>query len=154
MLTAMSISNIKLGIAEDHKLLRQDLVSLLDKKKEFSVIFDAANGRELLSFLEQECPDILLLDLVMPEMDGFEALKYIKIKYPLVKVIVLSSYYEDEFILETVRNGARGFLAKNTDLGSLLKAIYKVDTRGYYFDDKVTPLMIHKIQQDNINRLL
>ena len=131
-------SQIRIALAEDHQLVRQGMVSLLQEEDDFDVVFDVSNGSELLDALETQNVDIILLDLNMPIISGQQALKIISKRYEDILVIVVSSHYSDEFIWEAVNLGARGFLPKNSDIEEVEEAIRTVHERGYYFDDKLS----------------
>ena len=132
------MKKIKVALAEDHQLVRQGMVSLLQDEKRIKVVFDVSNGSELLEALETQEVDIILLDLDMPIINGQQALKFITERYQDIKVIIVSSHYADEFIWETVSMGARGFLPKNSDIEVVVEAIKSVHKIGYYFDDKLS----------------
>ena len=153
-------NQIRIALAEDHQLVRQGMVSLLEDEDEFEVVFDVSNGSELLDALETQEVDIILLDLNMPVINGQQALKIISERYEFIKVIIISSHYSDEFIWEAVNIGARGFLPKNSDIEEVVEAILSVDKHGYYFDDKLSKDTFSKIAKQNtynpntVNKLL
>lgn len=134
---------IKIAIADDHQLFREGIVSLLTKNDDFEVIHSAGNGRELVDFLESnELPSVILLDLSMPELDGFEVLKIVKSKYPSIKVIALSMHDDGNYIVKCVRGGAYGYLLKNADEEELLAAIDSVLKGKKYFNQAISEKMI------------
>ncbi len=91
----MNLSEIKVGIVDDHSLLRQGIVSLLSKFDDIKIILEAANGEELLKVIPNHVPDVLLLDLQMPMMNGIRTLKIINEKYPSVRILILSAFLDD-----------------------------------------------------------
>lgn len=119
-------SEIKLILAEDYVFIRQAFVHLLTTEGHFNVIAQASNGKELLELLALSEPDIVLLDLDMPVMDGHTALKILKEKYPQVKVIILSNYNSKEIIDDVLQNGASAFLSKDCSPEDLFKTIKSV----------------------------
>lgn len=139
------IKQIKLGIAEDHLLVRQGMIALLKEEKGIELLFAAGNGLELLERLKDHTPDIILLDIAMPLMDGKEAIERIRKKYPKINVIIITSHYNEKYITEFLARGARGFLAKNSDIEVVVDAIYSVYDHGYYFDSTVSKAMVEKI---------
>ena len=147
---------IYLGIADDHLVLRQGLVSLLKEYDNLSVIVDVNNGSELMDALKKNKPDVILLDIEMPVMDGREALDRIKMKYPNIKVIIMSMHFNDAYIIEFIKSGANAFLAKNSDIDKVVDAIYAVHEMGYYYDVKVSAAMAAMIKKTPIydNRLM
>lgn len=136
---------ISIGIAEDHIMFRQGLVSLLKPYKNFEVIFDVGNGVLLLEALKQRRPDILLLDIEMPIMRAPDVLEKIKNKYPRVKVIIVSAYFQKEYIVECFRLGVKAFLDKGEKIERVVDAILSVHEKGIYSDDTVTKVLADEI---------
>ncbi len=132
---------IHIGIADDHLVLRQGLISLLKEYDNLNVVVDVNNGKELLDSLKRNKPDIILLDIEMPIMNGREALEKMQFKYPLVKVIIMSMHFNDAYIIEFIKNGACAFLPKNCDIDKIVDAIYSVYEIGYYYDNRVSSAM-------------
>ncbi len=149
---------VRIGIAEDHVLFRQGMVSLLKEEGGFDVLFEAGNGEELLRHLENNQPDIVLLDINMPVMEGRQALTRIRELYPNLKVIMLSMYYNSSYIAEYLTKGARAFLPKNCDIEKVIEAINTVHTKDYYFDDDMSVSLMDELayveQQDESNNRL
>ena len=140
---------IHIGMAEDHLLFRQGVIALLKEYEEINILFDVGNGKELLDILKTSKPDIVLLDIEMPIMNGKEALAKIQEKYPNVKVIMISMHYDDAYITEYIINGAVGFLPKNCDIEKIVDAIYAVYEQGYYFDSKISKSLVVKLMKSN-----
>lgn len=134
-------NTIHIGIADDHKLLRQGIISLLSEYENLNVIVDVSNGKELMEALKKSKPSVILLDIEMPVMNGKEALEKIIVKYPNVKVIMMSMHFNDSYIIEFIQNGACGFLPKNCDIDKIVDAIHSVHELGYYYDNKVSMAM-------------
>ena len=126
--------NIKIAIAEDHVGIRRGLISLLREFENLEVLFDVSNGMELLDKLKHSRPDVILLDINMPLMDGRDTLKKIKIEFPNIKVIVISNNYSFSYLIDFFKNGASAFLKKNTDIEIIIEAIQASYEVGYYFD--------------------
>jgi DNA-binding NarL/FixJ family response regulator len=136
------MGKIRIAIADDHDLLRQGLKSVLNDK--FEVVFDVPNGLELLRKLEVYTIDILLLDLEMPVMDGFETLTLLRKSHPEIKCLMLSYFNETDFIVRSIQLNAKGFLPKNATVEQLEKAIMCVSEKGYYFDDALKHIIPKK----------
>jgi DNA-binding NarL/FixJ family response regulator len=134
------MKTITIAIAEDHVLIRQALRTMLEKEHEINVLFDVGNGKELLEQLKGELPQILILDIQMPVMDGAEVYEIIKLKYPNIKVIILSMHYNEAYVSKFVMAGVVGFLPKNCDFDQLLNTIYSVHEHGYYVDASMNTL--------------
>jgi two-component system response regulator DegU len=139
-------SKIQIGIADDHKLLRQGIISLLSEYDHLKVVIDVNDGEELLEALRKSKPHVILLDIEMPRMNGKEALERILAKYPKIKVIMMSMHFNDAYIIEFIQNGAAGFLPKNCDIEKIVEAIESVKENGYYYDDKVSLAMANLLK--------
>ncbi|MFA6277695.1 MAG: response regulator transcription factor [Pedobacter sp.] len=153
---------INIAIADDQKLFRRGMAALVGTFQNMSLIFEAENGKELLSLCESAVvkPDIILLDLSMPEMNGLDALKILKEKYPKIGVIVLTIHEAGNFILATVQAGANGYLAKNAEPEEVELAIREVYKNDFYFTLPMLATMrkglTHKTNStslENINKL-
>lgn len=140
--------NIRIAVAEDHELVRQGIVNLLSEEENFTVVADVSNGSLLLNEFRTHSIDIVLMDLEMPIMGGKEALKVISQRYPAVKVIILSMHYSDDFIVDCISAGARGFLPKNCDIEKVVDAINAVYFQGYYFDDKMSKALLFQVMEN------
>lgn len=147
---------IHLGIADDHLVLRQGLISLLKEYDHLNIVLSVNNGKELMEELKKTKPDIILLDIEMPLMNGREALEKITIHYPKIKVIMISQYFTDAYIIEFIKNGACGFLPKNCDIEKIVDAIQLVHENGEYYDNKVSSAMaaVLKKTPNTINELI
>ncbi|WP_423802619.1 response regulator [Neobacillus sp. SAB-20_R2A] len=110
-------------IVDDQGIVRDGLKMLLSLNEEIRIIGEATNGEELIALLERMTPNVILMDIRMPVMNGIEATKAVKEKYPNVKVIILTTFNEDEYIFNGLKNGADGFILKDSDLKEIIKAI-------------------------------
>lgn len=137
----MYMKTIKTIIADDHRLFRKGLSSMFEDVPNISVIGEAANGQELLSLLTKKHPDLILMDLKMPIMDGIEATEHVKSKYPDIKIIVLSMYEDERFIIHLLELGVNGYLLKNADPEEMEHTIETVMTKDFCFNDQVTNIM-------------
>ena len=135
-------SKIEIAVVDDHHLFRQGLVSLLKDDKGLSVVIEVANGMALLTEVKNKLPEIVLLDIEMPVMDGIETTKRLRKNYPDIKIIILTMHDEEGMIVRLIEEGAHGFLLKGTDIESLIDAIYSVKKTGYYFNDHVSKAML------------
>jgi DNA-binding NarL/FixJ family response regulator len=132
---------INIAIVDDHTFLREGLISLLKEIDNIQVLFDVSNGKEMLDMLTIHKPDIILLDIEMPIMNGKQALERLRIKHPKIKVLMLSQYFNDSFIIEYIKDGACGFLPKNSSSDKILNALFSVHETGCYYDNKVSATM-------------
>lgn len=132
---------LKVYIADDHTLFRKAMVNLLRSFERVIEVNDAENGKELLSLIKNEVPDVVLVDLQMPVMDGSEATGHIIQKYPEVKIIVLTMHDSNKFILHMMDMGVHAFLLKNTEPDELEQAIYAVADKDFYHNELVATVL-------------
>jgi len=139
-----SKEKINIAVVDDQQLFRQGLVSLLKENKSLNILFEAENGQELLNKLKtiKTQPDVILLDIEMPELDGVETTIRLKLKYPGIKIIILTMHDEEEMIVHLIEKGAHGFLPKNEDIESVIDAIFSVHQNGYFFNDRISKAMV------------
>ncbi|RZL68835.1 MAG: response regulator transcription factor [Pedobacter sp.] len=130
------MTNLKIFIADDHQLLIDGLTSFFKELDGFEVIGHANDGLVLLQEMATKVPDIILLDLNMPKMDGMATLKNIKANYPNIKVIIISNYHQSQLIKETKALGANGYVLKNGSKSDLLSAIETVNSGKMYFPEE------------------
>lgn len=142
-------SQIKIIIADDHNLVRQSIAIAIGVDDSLCVSAQADNGRQLLELMSVTEPDVVLLDLEMPVMNGWDALDHIKSNYPKCKVIVLSMHFENLFIRDLVARGAHGFLPKHSDFETLISAIHDVIELGYYFSETVSKAIVKELLVSN-----
>jgi two-component system, NarL family, response regulator NreC len=128
-----SQKRITVIIADDHTLVRRGLVTLLSLNKDVEVIAEVGDGRVAIEITLEKKPDIVMMDLSMPNLSGFEAIRQIKRRAPEVKILVLSAYDDEEYVLETIQSGADGYMLKDTTPGELNTALKTVSGgRPYY----------------------
>jgi len=114
---------IKLLIADDHLIIRQGLRLILETESDFELIGEASDGNEALSLCKKLKPDVVLMDLRMPNMDGLTAIEKLRAEQPAVAVVILTTFNEDELMLRGLQAGARGYLLKDTDRSTLFDTI-------------------------------
>jgi DNA-binding NarL/FixJ family response regulator len=134
---------IKLAIADDHKIFRNGVISSLQPYSHLKIVCEADGGLSLLQKLPEAKPDVVLLDMKMPDMDGAEVCKKIKSSFPHMQVIGLSVYDHHYYIASMFEAGASGYLLKNVEPSEILRAIESVHTDGSYIHEK-TPLHLVK----------
>jgi DNA-binding NarL/FixJ family response regulator len=136
---------IKLIITDDHVMFRESICKMLTLKKTAEVIAEAGNGKELLALLEKHKPDLVLMDISMPEMNGIEATKKAIEKQPGLKVLSLSSFGDELYYFNMVEAGAKGFVLKNASVVELEKAIKEVANGGSWFSSELLQKVILNI---------
>jgi DNA-binding NarL/FixJ family response regulator len=135
-------------IVDDHLLLSGSLEKLINSFDGFSVLFHASNGKELQQKLKinSKLPDIILLDINMPVMDGFETAAWLTENHPEIKVLALSMEDDEKVIIKMLQKGAKGYLLKDIHPDRLKIALREVMDRGYYHSEKVAATLLHSIQ--------
>jgi NarL family two-component system response regulator LiaR len=139
---------ITVVIADDHPVVRQGLRTFLDLQEDVEVVAEASDGEEAVARAVEFVPDVVVLDLVMPKMDGIEAIRGIRDASPSTRVLVLTSFLDDEKVLPAVKAGAAGYLLKDAEPGELANAIRTV-TRG---EALLHPTVAAKVVQELASR--
>lgn len=145
---------INLALADDETLFLETLSFMLDRHSEFNVLFSATNGQELVDQL-RDCaimPDVILTDLKMPILNGVEATKKIRIEFPEIKIIALSSYDTDVFISNMLGVGATSYLVKNSKPEEVYKTIKEVHEKGFYYNEKLLSILHQNSQNQNFKK--
>ena len=135
---------IRVLIVDDHPVVRKGICFLLTGEKDIEVVGEAANGMEAIQQVEKHHPDVVLMDLIMPDMDGIEATRRISEKYPAVRILVLTSFVADDKVFPAIKAGAQGYLLKDTDPEYLVQAIHQV-IRG---ELSLSPVIARKVLQE------
>lgn len=135
---------IKLLLVEDHHIVRRGLVFFLKTKEEFEIIGEAEDGTEALAFVQKERPDVVLMDVSMPKMDGIEATKRLKQFDATIKILMLSSFSEQDYVLPALESGADGYQLKEVQPDQLVASIIAVYQGNTNFHPKVTPALLER----------
>ena len=134
------------ALVDDHVLLRNGLANLIRSFGEYSVLFEAGNGSDFIRQLKpRTLPDIVLLDINMPDMDGYETSLWIRRHHPEIKIVALSMYDTDNSIIRMLKNGAKGYILKDADPAELKVALESVLSKGFYYSELVTGKLIQTI---------
>lgn len=136
------MTNISVLIAEDHTIVREGLRMLLEAEPDITVVGEAENGRVAISLCQKLKPDIVLMDITMPILNGIEATDIIINSVPNTKVIILSMYPDEEYIYKVLDAGASGFLVKKTASGDLLRAVREVNYGRAFFSPEVSKTVL------------
>lgn len=139
----MVADQISVLIADDHTIVRSGVRMLLEAESDIRVVGEALNGVEALELAESLQPDVVLMDITMPEMDGLEATKQLKARFPQINVLVLTMHRSDEYFFEMLKAGASGYILKGAKTSELINAVHIVH-RGEVF---LYPSMTQKLVQ-------
>lgn len=143
---------IKIVIADDHDMLRKGISAFLDTNPDFELVGEATTGKEAVDLCEAFDPDVVLMDLLMPEMDGVTAIRHIKSHYPKMQVIALSSFSERELIESALEAGASSYLLKNVSADKLAESIRFAHEGMSTMSPEITPILFQKdAQQTDFN---
>ena len=141
--------SIKVLLVDDHAIIREGLRSLLDKQSEMEVIADTDDGRKAIEFVRELSPDIVIMDITMPGLNGIEATRQITAEFPDVKVIALSIHSKRRFVADMLSAGATGYILKECLFDELVQAIKAVAAGGRYLSPRITDVVV----SDYVKRL-
>jgi DNA-binding NarL/FixJ family response regulator len=145
------MNQIRVLLADDHKLVRAGIRSLLERLPELEVVAEASDGREAIELVEKLEPQIVLMDLAMPEVNGLEATQHLTRTFPKVRVIILSIYSDEEHVYQSLRAGAAGYLMKGAATEELELAIRSVARGETYLSPPVSkPVIMEYIRRTNV----
>jgi len=137
----MNSKTLKVIVAEDHHVVRKGLVSIVSGFERVGHVDEAENGKVLLTKLEKQSADVVLMDIQMPLIDGIQATEDIVTRFPKTKILVLSAFEEDSIVLKLLEIGAHGYLSKNVQPKELEKAIYAVHDNDFYQNETTTKIL-------------
>ena len=147
-----SIDEIKVAIADDHKIFRDGIKMALSGKEYLKIIWEAEDGNDLIHKMKIKLPDVLLMDIRMPEMDGINAISLLRKEYEAVRIIVLTMYDDQEMISKMMEMGANAYLTKTTDPDEIYNAILTCMNDDYYFNELLNKAVLMKLQQKKTTR--
>lgn len=140
---------ILVGVADDHTLLRNALARLIGSFPNYQVVFEAGSGKEVKEKIAKNVlPDIVLLDVNMPDVDGYETAKWIYKNYPHVKILALSMFTDESIIIRMLRLGAKGYILKNADPDELKLALDSVMQKDHYLSEYISGKVISGLHKD------
>src|SRR5438067_2034621 len=139
-------------VAEDHRILREGIQILIERSAEFIVIGEAENGCDAVRICRKLEPDIILMDIGLPEMNGIEATTEIVRCCPRTKVVILSMYDDENTVMAAFRSGVKGFLVKKTSGTDLLDALHTVSQGGLYLSPEISSQLVSRIQHGDLDR--
>lgn len=141
---------IKILLVDDHKIIREGIRSLLKNEPKIEVIGEACNGQDMIELLGSVYPDVILMDLNMPVMDGFEATKYIHDNHPDIRVIILSMLDHENYISKTLEAGASGYILKNTGRDEMIYAINTIANGNQFICTEIAFNLLKRIQMNAV----
>ena len=143
--------SMRLALVDDHRLFRKGLLSLLEMVcSDCIILFEADNGIDLQKKIDpSNQPDIILMDVNMPAMDGFACVEWLTENYPLIKILVISMIEKEESIVKMLKLGVKGYLSKDVEPKELGEALQAVMNKGFYYTDFITGKLVHSLQNGN-----
>lgn len=140
---------IRILLADDHAVVRDGLRSLLEKQQDFVVMAEASDGRECLELVEKYSPDVVMMDVAMPKMNGIEATRRILATNPSIAVVILSMHNDESYVLQSLKAGAKGYLLKDSPREDVIEAIRSVAQGRPFLSRKVSRML----QEDYVEQL-
>jgi DNA-binding NarL/FixJ family response regulator len=134
--------NIRVVVADDHTIIRSGLRMLLEREAGFEVVGEASDGRQAVEMAESLKPDVIMLDIGMPNLNGIEATRQIVQKLPRTRVVVLSMHSDESYVLKALKSGARGYLLKDSAESDILNAIRAVSEGKAYFSPEISKMLV------------
>jgi two-component system invasion response regulator UvrY len=143
---------ITLAYVEDHDSVREGIILLIEKTGQLKVEFETGNGYELLAQLgqTQKLPDVCIIDISMPQMDGFTLVDEIKRRWKEMKILILTAYTDEYFIIKMIRKGANGYLVKGCSSEAIRNAIYDIHESGYYYSEEANSKVFAMVQKKQV----
>jgi two-component system nitrate/nitrite response regulator NarL len=138
-------NTIRVILADDHVFVRDGIKSLLENEANITVVGEATDGLEALALIDSVQPDLLILDIRMPNMTGIEVVEQLRSKNNLVKIVMLSMHESEEYVLKSIQAGADGYLLKGSSKEEFLKALHTVANGGKYFSGDISSILIGQL---------
>ncbi|HTM93464.1 MAG TPA: response regulator transcription factor [Flavisolibacter sp.] len=138
------MNKIRLAIIDDHAVVLDGLKTMLNAFENLQVVYTSQNGHQLLEHFQSDAPDVLLMDIQMPEINGIDLCKQITKQHPSVKVIAFTSFDDSNYVKQIFRSGAKGYLLKNSDKHAIVKAVETVMQDEEYMDDTIKKILLQE----------
>ena len=138
-------NTIRVVLADDHVFVRDGIKSLLENEANIEVVGEATDGAEALKIVETTQPDLLILDIRMPNLTGIEVVEKLRSQNNLVKIVMLSMHESEEYVLKSIKAGADGYLLKGSSKEEFLKALHTVVNDGKYFSGDISSILINQL---------
>jgi two-component system, NarL family, response regulator NreC len=143
------MEQIRILLSDDHNILRDGMRLLLERQPGFVVVGEASDGRETLELVQNHQPDVVVMDIAMPNMNGIEATRRIVEKHPSMGVVILSMHYDESYVIRSLKAGARAYLLKDAVKSELIAAIHAVAEGRSFFSPKISRIL----QEDYVQAL-
>lgn len=143
----MNAQMVRVVVADDHDLFREGLRQLLETIPSVEIVGEAADGQEAIKLVAELHPDVVLMDINMPRVDGLRATEYIVKHYPSTNVVVLTMYQDDEYAVHAIRAGAKSYLLKNSRSDEVIQAIHVAASGGSTIDPALAPALMREYQR-------
>jgi len=138
------MSKIRLAIVDDHAVVLDGLKTMLNSFENLEVVYTTQSGQTLLNHFQSDTPDVLLMDIQMPDINGIDLCKQITRQYPSVKVIAFTSFDDSNYVKQIFRSGAKGYLLKNSDKQTIVKAVETVMQNEEYMDEAIKKILLQE----------
>ncbi len=145
----LTTNNLSIAIVDDHEIFRSGLKLILSEKNNWNIVIEAVDGADFMEQLSVIVPDIVLLDIQMPKLDGYNTTKKALLDYPELKIIALSLFNEEEYYYKMIEAGVKGFLLKNSSIKELYRAIEEVAIGNNYFAQELLRKIVLKLNSAN-----
>ncbi|MFA9463798.1 MAG: response regulator [Velocimicrobium sp.] len=140
---------IKVLIVDDQEIVREGLKMILSLHQEIEIVGEAMNGQDLIEKLTQVIPEVILMDIRMPVMDGIEATRRVKQAYPQIKIIILTTFDEDEYIFQVLKNGADGYILKDSSSKEITNSIITAYEGSVLLNPRIASRVVSALNQRN-----
>lgn len=139
---------IKVLVVDDHEMVRRGLIAYLETEADIQVVGEVENGQQAVDFCQKQIPDVILMDLVMEKLDGVQATKQILAKHPQIKIIILTSFIDEEQIMPALEAGALSYLLKTSKADQIIAAIHNATKDQSVIEPAVASKMLHHMRQE------
>jgi DNA-binding NarL/FixJ family response regulator len=145
---------LQIAIVDDHNLFRKGLIKLInlgDEEHRYSILFEAENGNDMKEKLDKRSlPDIIIMDIDMPDTNGYETVEWLRKYHPDISILVVSMFVSEEAVIRMVRLGVKGYLSKDIEVEDMHRALEAIASKGYYYSDLMTGVMVQNIQKGEL----
>ncbi|MDR3570076.1 MAG: response regulator transcription factor [Syntrophobacteraceae bacterium] len=145
---------IKVLLADDHDIVRAGLRRVLEECGEIAVVAEASDGKQVIGKVKDQCPDVVVVDISMPLLDGFEVISQLHSQYPQLPVLVLSMHEEEQYVVRAIGLGAKGYISKRSAPEQLVSAIKKLHSGGYYLSESAAESVAFRLARGNREKSL